>query len=343
MGRVKLQYVHVWKHSRSGITYCHFRYKGTKTRLPLPDDPAFGEAYAKCLRTIAGVASAAPSAAGHTLDWLVNQYQRSPEYKRLAPRTQHDYCALLSAVTDMVGESPFKTANRKVITELVRDPLEATPRRADAAVAALSSVYRWAMSRDLVKQNPCVGIGKLYRSGEGYRAWTADEIARFIDVCSDWEWLVFCLGLYTTFRPGDLVKLTWFQYDGTKFKVRQSKTKKPIVVTAHPVLRQLLAAMPRTEGTIITRPNGERYRDATALSGRWSKAMRRHGLAGCTVHGLRTTGATVLAEAGATDAQLQSVTGHTTRAMVSHYTRGAEQERLNEESVAMLPTLKRGH
>ena len=47
----------------------------------------------------------------------------------------------------------------------------------------------------------------------------------------------------------------------------------------------------------------------------------------CVLHGLRKTAARMLAEAGCTDREIMAITGHRTTAMVSHYTKHADQKR----------------
>jgi len=54
------------------------------------------------------------------------------------------------------------------------------------------------------------------------------------------------------------------------------------------------------------------------------KKVRSRGL---TFHGLRTTTATMLADADCDDTTIQAVTGHKTVAMVAHYRRRAKRRR----------------
>lgn len=54
----------------------------------------------------------------------------------------------------------------------------------------------------------------------------------------------------------------------------------------------------------------------------------------CTLHGLRHTGAHLLAEAEATTRQIMAITGHRTLALVEHYTRDAEKVRLAAQAMA---------
>lgn len=62
------------------------------------------------------------------------------------------------------------------------------------------------------------------------------------------------------------------------------------------------------------------------------------GLEHCSAHGLRTAATARLAEIGCTDAEIMSITGHTTRKEVDRYTKGARQRRLAENVLVRLKT-----
>jgi integrase len=57
---------------------------------------------------------------------------------------------------------------------------------------------------------------------------------------------------------------------------------------------------------------------------------------GLTFHGLRTTTATLLAEAGCDAQTIMAITGHTTEAMVAHYTREASRKRRAKRAIRKL-------
>ena len=59
------------------------------------------------------------------------------------------------------------------------------------------------------------------------------------------------------------------------------------------------------------------------------------GLPHCSAHGLRKAAATRLAEAGATEQQIMSITGHRTSQEVTRYTRAARQKVLAEQAFAL--------
>ena len=54
---------------------------------------------------------------------------------------------------------------------------------------------------------------------------------------------------------------------------------------------------------------------------------------GLTFHGLRYTAAAKMADAGCSNKQIASVTGHKSLAMIEKYTRDADQERLSGAAI----------
>ncbi len=85
-------------------------------------------------------------------------------------------------------------------------------------------------------------------------------------------------------------------------------------------------------------PIGRERMGASWYEHRFAQVRAELGLAGdLHFHGLRHTMASQLAESGASDAEIQSVTGHKTRAMVAHYTEQARQRRLAAAAIARLP------
>lgn len=64
--------------------------------------------------------------------------------------------------------------------------------------------------------------------------------------------------------------------------------------------------------------------------------MKDAGLQGLVFHGLRHTAATWLAEGGATPHQIAAITGHRTLAMITRYTRGADQRKHAGEAIRLL-------
>lgn len=343
LAKVDLKYVQVF-HDRHGKERVYFRFRGQRTALPSTSDPAFAAAYERCLRQITGDI-AAPTNDSETLGWLVTSYQASPEFKRLGDRTRHEYRRILSDICSPVdgmghGTKKWRHLTYERVLAHVRDPLADTPRKADTYVSVLSAVYSWAVKRRMTKENPCRGIERLYQGGEGYRAWTVREMEAFAKGATEDEYRIFALALYTGQRSGDLCRLTWFQYDGTTIRLTQGKTKAQMIIPVHETLREVLGETRKTNGPILMRQDGKAY-NSSSLSKKMTLACKRMQLDGCTLHGLRATHATLIAEGGGSSKVIAASTGHRRLSMVEHYTRGAEQERLAKSGIGLLPNIAR--
>jgi integrase len=60
------------------------------------------------------------------------------------------------------------------------------------------------------------------------------------------------------------------------------------------------------------------------------------------VHGLRKNAAVALAEVGCEPHEIMAITGHKTLAMVTHYTKRANQKRLADRAMEKWKTAKSG-
>ncbi|WP_223843372.1 tyrosine-type recombinase/integrase [Sinorhizobium fredii] len=71
--------------------------------------------------------------------------------------------------------------------------------------------------------------------------------------------------------------------------------------------------------------------------GNWfRKRCNEAGLPHCSSHGLRKAAASRLADRGATEHQIMSITGHTTSKEVTRYTKAANQKRLAKSAVGLM-------
>jgi integrase len=220
-----------------------------------------------------------------------------------------------------------------------RDELAATPRKANYFVTVMSLLLVWGRDRKYCRTIEAAGIKPL-RTGESYRPWTDAEIEAMTGPDAGLVALPVLLGLYTAQRRADVIKLPWSAYDGRTITLRQSKAREKariLVIPVHPVLKAALDAAPRTAVTICARADGHSWK-----IDHFAKAFAAHraklGLPDdMQFHGLRHSAASRMAEAGASDAQVQAITGHETRQMVELYTAGAKQKKLAKAAIAKLP------
>ena len=117
--------------------------------------------------------------------------------------------------------------------------------------------------------------------------------------------------------------------------MRQEKTKAHLGIPIAPALAEAIKGMPRDRDTFLVTAQGQPF--TSAGIGNWfRKRCDEAGLHHCSMHGLRKAAARRLAEAGCTDRQIMSITGHKTAQEVGRYTRSAEQMKLAEQAIGLL-------
>lgn len=273
---------------------------------------------------------------------LLLDYQSSAEFAQLRESTQAYYGRTISELAKIVGDFPYNKLDRKGVLRL-RDLYAETPRKADTIVGLLSVVFSWAMDRELVTANPCIGVKALRPPSKrpGYRAWEPEEIIKFTEHATPEEFAMFALALYTGQRAGDLVRIRWADIDAGVIRLAQAKTGAVMTLPVHAALAEALARIERRGETVLASRDG-RPLAPNNLSNRMRSALARAGIEGVTLHGLRATHAKLLAEAGASVRQIAASTGHASLAMVSRYTRNASQAQLAAGLAEQLPPVAHG-
>ena len=72
--------------------------------------------------------------------------------------------------------------------------------------------------------------------------------------------LAYMLAIYTAQRQGDILCMTWSQYNGTHLRIRQSKTGTLIAIPVHPDLKQALDSLERRSVMILTTEAGRPFK-----------------------------------------------------------------------------------
>jgi integrase len=121
--------------------------------------------------------------------------------------------------------------------------------------------------------------------------------------------LALILAISTGQRQGDLLKMTWGQYDGAWIDHRQSKGKKRVPGPIHRDLKKVLDRVPRRSTLILTTPLGLPWK-SDWLRNRWRAASVAVGIKDLHVHELRGTAVTMFADAGCSNAEIAAITGH---------------------------------
>ncbi len=293
------------------IYYCYAWRGGpllkTKSGEPMqPGDPllesAFNRAHDERL---------APSPTN--LSTLITLYRDSSDFRRTKIGTRQEYDRYLDKIRVEFGrllvEELQQPSTRGAFKEW-RDRMADKPRSADFAWMVLVRVLSFAKDRGMISVNIAERGGRLYRSTRRDRTWSEADVAAFEAVAPSYMRLAIQLALWTGQRKGDLLRLSWRDFDGINLRFTQSKTKARVLVPIG-YLADVLRSQKGT-GAILRNSRGAAW-TSDGFNTSWRKFCAKAGITDLTFHDLRGTAITRMALAGCTVPEIAAVTGHSLR------------------------------
>jgi integrase len=204
----------------------------------------------------------------------------------------------------------------------------------------IKMLMRFAIDENIRADDPTFGVKKIrLASSDGFHSWSEDEVAAYEarHPVGTKARLALDLLLYTAQRRADVARMGpqhVEQIDGEDMiRVKQQKTGVELLLPILPPLATSLAATPTGHLVFLTTTSGKPF--TPAGFGNWFRdRCREAGLRDCPAHGLRKAATKRLADAGCTDEEMMAWTGHGTRAMLTRYSKGANQKRLAKAGVA---------
>jgi integrase len=293
-----------------------------------------------------------PAAAGaRTLSKLIADWQLSPEWRKLAEKSRDTYTRnILPLLHPDYAALEASAITRHSLIELRN---EIAKKRGDGAAAAflnaVGSLWAYALDNEwTVLPGITARLRKPLHEGE-YPAWDEGDLQLALTVARLPERLrrALILASYTGQRRGDLMAMSWDDYDGERIRLVQIKTGVKLSLPCPIELRVELDAWKaeasvvglngKPEGTILRCASGEPW-EGTNLSAQLNIHLAKiPGFrAGLNIHGCRKYAAAMLAAAGCTPHEIMSITGHSTLAMVELYTKSVEQQRLSNSAAGKL-------
>ena len=324
---------HVKSYRRRGRVYWYHR----RTKERLPDDE--NQRIARVLKINETLDGWRDDVIPGSLGDLICRYRASPEFKRLKESTKKSgYNIYLALLERTVAKTTVADINTVWLYQ-ARDAMADTPRAADMLLSVLSILLNFSIARGWRSDNPARHVKKL-RGSKSYEPWQEVAVERFRAGANPRMVWAVELAIYTGQRQGDVLAMQWRHIEQGMISVAQQKTGERLLLPIHRDLAAVLETIPRVGTNIVHREDGRSY-TGSGFSSIFQREKRRLGLGGLQFHGLRHTAAARLAEAGATDREIMAILGHRTAAMVSRYTRGAEQKRLAQAAIVKLETRTR--
>ena len=268
---------------------------------------------------------------------LINQYRQTNKYKTLAVSSKRNYNHYFNTVLPIcIGNSntAFKdmlTANVTVkhaekLQQQVEELISYTT--SFQVINKLSVVWNRGIKLGLARSNPFAEMG-LSKPPPRQQKWTDEQFADFIVHCDkvggsglvnpkdSWSTVgthvILCMHLAQ--RAGDMRTLTWSNLnDSGLLTFTQKKTGKPMVMPVTKLIEARLQLHPPAAHTdvILRNPNTNEPYTADNLRRRFRTLAREMGLPDdIQVMDARRTAATNAANAGATEAEIMALTGHT--------------------------------
>jgi integrase len=262
-----------------------------------------------------------------SLAWAIEKFLASPLYNERAETTKRNYRRVFDQLRESWGAGLLRDLQARHVRKIRNDIAAKSTTGADLAMSLISALWEFATEQlglDELGADPTHGIKRVHKVTDEHEPWPPELIERFLrEARPALRWAVK-LALYTGQRRSDLVKMKWSDFDGEFIQVRQQKTKAALSIPCHRELRTELERMPRVADTILVGDRGAPLR-GDSLSVMVRKQLRRMGIDGYSIHGLRKNAAVALADAGCSPMEIAAITGHRTLGMVQHYTKRRDQ------------------
>lgn len=250
-----------------------------------------------------------------TIPWLIRLYRSDERFLRLAESTKvgYEHCLkTIEAWSERAKHPPIATIERKYVKMFYRS-MRATPSTANAVLRVLRLLLQFAVDEGYLDTNPAAKPGLNSRPPR-QAVWSDDQIAAFIGTAGRLERgsiaLGVLLGVNLGQRQGDILRLTWSQYDGSTFTLKQSKTG---VLLSVPVTSELRSALDRTlrhSPTVLVCETTNRPYQKSHFQHEFRRIAIAAGLDGLQFLDLRRSAVVRLAEAGCTVPEISAITGH---------------------------------
>jgi len=207
-----------------------------------------------------------------------------------------------------------------------------SPRSVRNYVKVVRSFFAWAVRKGYCVHSPAAAVA-VPRVKRVIPAWlSAADTERLLNLVAgapDEVRLVVLLAVRAGLRRGEIRALRWDDVDlhNGMLRINETKSSIPRMVPMHPAVRACLDAWPRVGAYVFPaiRRHGETRGGCRGTAqGKMVNAWLARTDCGVTMHGLRHSFASQLAERGASEAEIRDLLGHTSVEITRLYTHSRE-------------------
>lgn len=254
-------------------------------------------------------------AASGTFLALLQAYNESAEFQAKAPNTKRLYSLYMADLRVRYEKMPLKAMEeRKIRGEFLkwRDELikEGKPATARNLLKFAQTLFAWGEERGILNVNRLAKMKQLYRGNRASQTWEAEQIEALLKVARPEVKRAVRFALFSGQRQGDLCSATRPNIQNEALMITQHKTG---AFVGLPLVGAFGEFVQEENGYFILMNSKGRQWEQSSLRQAWRSALAQARLdkAGLRFHDLRGTTITTLADMGATEAQIASISGHT--------------------------------
>lgn len=264
-----------------------------------------------------------------TMRWLVARWKEHSDWQNASMATRRQRENILIHVLEKIGNHDCADITKADIRKSKEDR-KATPFAANNFLKTMRALFRWAVAEEILEENPADGVPLFPKPKDhvGHQPWTLDEVQGYRDhyPLGTRERLALELAINTGLRRGDLSRVGRQHLRKGVIEIRTQKTGVQLYIPVLPRLQEAIDAGPVGELVFVT---GKRGKPLTKESfGNYFRDWATDAKIPKRLHGLRKLCATMIADDGASELELQALFGWLTNNQSSVYTKEANKKRL---------------
>lgn len=312
----------------NGRVYWYVRV-GKGPRIPISEEygtPGFLQAYRAALIGSGGSSPPPTRASRGTLRWAADLWKRSSDWSGTSPATQKQRDNILTHILEKSGDRGLEEIDAAAI-RAGREKRMATPAAANNFLKTMRAFFRWAKEEQLVEVDPAREVKFLKNKTKGFAPWNMDEVHSYRRrwPLGTTQRLALEIYINTGFRRGDAALVGRQHVRDGIIHIRAGKNKVELFIPILPALAAAIDAGPVGEMSFIRSQYG-RPMTKESLGNKFREWCDEAGVAK-SAHGIRKLAATVVADNGGSEQELQALFGWTTNTMSAVYTREANRKR----------------
>jgi len=268
----------------------------------------------------------------YTWSEIVKLWRSDPKVqKKLADGTKRSYRREFDSLLKKNANKAMRNTTRKGLRS-VHGKMADTPRKADWRIQVVSLLWNYAKNKQdwPLGENPAAGFD-LYGVSQPLEPWPEWMVKAAETAPPAVRTAVYVIR-GTGQRPGAAVAMRFDQFSGQYMRVTDEKGDQSFEAYCPDFLRDYVNSLAKEGAHLmprnVTQPLG--YEAVQRQFSAWRKSLSDEAK-GFTLHGLRKLAIIELAESGATDAEIQAVTGQSAE-MVAYYRKQASRKALSRSA-----------